>query len=556
MFCYQCEQTENGTGCTVVGVCGKTPEVAALQDELVHDLKHLSQWAHRARAAGVDVPAEVNTFTLDGMFSTLTNVNFDDASFRNKYLPKCRDLTQKLSEAVRAKAPHAAAGVEQAPLNGVLDRRAELGDNVAGLQELITYGLKGVAAYASHAQLLGKRSDNVYAEVHRILSLLGDQSAQAHDPQTLLGAALDVGKVNLEVLQLLDAGHTEKFGHPEPTSVSLGPSEGKCILVSGHDIHDLHQLLEQTQGKGINVYTHGELLPAHSYPELKKYPHLKGNYGGPWNLQKFEFAKFPGPIVMTTNCLIEPRKSYQDRLFTVNSVSWPGCTHIESDVDGNKDFSQVIEAAQASEGYTVKNMKRASALAGTEDITVGFGHHTILGVADKVLEAVGKGDISHFFLIGGCDGNELSRSYFRDLALSTSQNHVILTLGCGKYRFIKDMNQLGTVPNLGIPRVLDMGQCNDAYGAVMVATALADALGCGVNDLPLSFAVSWFEQKAVAVLLTLLHLGVKNIALGPNLPAFVAPETLTFLNTNLGLRPTNVEHVDEDMKLFTGGAVA
>eukprot|EP00053_Salpingoeca_punica_P005902 m.57267 g.57267 ORF g.57267 m.57267 type:complete len:607 (+) comp13447_c0_seq1:134-1954(+) len=568
MFCMQCEQTDKGKGCTVVGVCGKTPEVAALQDLLVDNLKGLSFWATKARQAGVPENAEANKFTIDALFSTLTNVNFDADRFSNEFIPqavKHRDnLREKYVAACKAagKKPEELVNettqfkldsndknwlVEQGQARGVLARRDVEGEEIAGLQELITYGLKGVAAYASHAAALGKESTNVYSNVHAALALLGEHGKDSKNFDTLLGTALKVGATNLEVLAMLDAGHGAKFGDPTPTKVLTTPVPGKCILISGHDMHDLHQLLQQTEGTGINVYTHGEMLPAHGYPTLKKFKHLVGNYGGAWQLQKFEFAKFPGPIVMTTNCIVEPRKSYKDNIYTLNAVGWPGVAHIP-ETAGKRDFSKVIAQAKTMEGFVPgKNMKETE----PHTVTVGFGHKAVLGVADKVIEAVKKGDITRFFVIGGCDGSEGERNYYKELATSTPDSSVILTLGCGKYRFNK--LDFGTVPNTGLPRVLDMGQCNDAYGAVVVASELAKAFNTDINSLPLSFAISWFEQKAVAVLLTLLHLGVKDIVLGPNMPAFVGPKLGGILSTQLGLRPADVYGVQNDLKRFVGG---
>jgi hydroxylamine reductase len=563
MFCMQCEQTDQGKGCTVVGVCGKTPEVAALQDLLVDNIKGLSVWAHRARQAGVPENPEGNKFTLEALFSTLTNVNFDAGRFSSEYIPKaiqlrdsykanylraCEASGKKPDRVENDTTMFQLAGnrewmVEEAATKGVLVRRESEGEDIAGLQEMVVYGLKGVAAYAAHAHALGKESNNVYASIHQLLSMLGTKGADSKSFDALLAAALKVGETNLEVLAMLDAGHTSKYGDPVPTPVRTTPIAGKCILMSGHDLHDLRQLLEQTEGKGINVYTHGEMLPAHGYPELKKYAHLAGNYGGPWQLQKFEFAKFPGPIIMTTNCLVEPRKSYKDNIYTCNAVGWPGVQHIP-DSAGKRDFSEVIAKAQNMEGFVDSKIKDKD----PKNITVGFGHKTVLGVAGTVIEAVKKGDITHFFVIGGCDGSEGERNYYKELAESTPDSSIILTLGCGKYRFNK--LDFGTVPNVGLPRVLDMGQCNDAYGAVVVATELAKAFNTDINSLPLSFAVSWFEQKAVAVLLTLLHLGVKDIVLGPNMPAFVGPKLGQLLSDNLGLRPASIQDVKADLARY------
>ena len=437
---------------------------------------------------GVPENVEANRFIMESLFATLTNVNFDDNHFRTELIPKAIQLRDQAraayEQACKAKGvtpevvsnPSALWQMERSDMEwlldesksrGVLSHRSEFGEEASSLQEMVVYGIKGVAAYASHARLLGKEDDKVYAAVQEILSNLSTK-----DENELLGMALKVGATNLRVLELLDNGHVARFGNPVPTPVRVTPVPGKCILVSGHDLHDLEQLLQQTEGTGINVFTHGEMLPAHGYPGLNKYSHLVGNYGGPWNLQKFEFAKFPGPIVMTTNCLIEPRKSYKDRIYTCNAVGWPGVPHIAGD---KKDFSEVIKQAQSMEGFVQdKNYKGPE-----QTITVGFGQHTVLSLADKVIDAVKAGHIKHFFVIGGCDGNENERNYYRDLALASPSSSVILTLGCGKYRFNK--LDFGNVPNTPFPRVLDMGQCNDAYGAVMVASALAKAFNTDVN---------------------------------------------------------------------------
>jgi len=545
MFCFQCEQTEHGTGCTTIGVCGKTPEVAALQDLLIDCLKGVCAYSVRARELGAS-DAKLDAFVLQAMFATVTNVNFDSDRIID-YVKKAhtyRDLAKNLYEQAAA-----AKGVEAEQLTGTATfdytsstdleaegrkvsipaRKAVLGDDVVGLQEMTVYGLKGSCAYAEHARVLGKESPEVHAALQDVLNTLNDPKPEV---PTLLANALRVGEINLKVMELLDAGSTEKYGHPEPTVVTRRPSEGKCILVSGHDLRDIELILQATEGTGINVYTHGELLPAHSYPGLKKYPHLKGHYGGPWQLQKFEFSQFPGAIVMTTNCLIEPLKSYKGRLFTRSVVGWPGVTHIEND-----DFSGVVQAALEADGFDADDIEDYP----DKTYTVGFGHNSVMGVADKVIDGVKSGAISHFFLVGGCDGSEGERSYFRDVAIKAPEDSIILTLGCGKFR-VNDLN-LGDIG--GIPRVLDMGQCNDAFSAIQVAVALAKAFDTDVNGLPLSFAVSWFEQKAVAVLLTLLHLGVKGIRLGPNLPGFATPAMVDVLVSEFDLKP--IGNIDEDM---------
>lgn len=570
MFCMQCEQTEGGKGCSVVGVCGKTPETAGLQDALVHTLKGISMYQTRAEALGAPQNIELDRFTTGAIFSTLTNVNFDPARFESQYIPTALKYRAEAKAAYEAACktkgvkPENLQGTpatwvpptDKASLNGVSDvsvltRRDELGLEIADLHELITYGLKGTCAYAHHAAGTGVEDKTVYADIHKVLNTLGERGPASKSFDTLLGTALKVGEINLRVLEMLDRGHVKQFGIPTPTPVSTVPKVGKAILVSGHDMPTLKALLEQTKGTGINVYTHGEMLPAHGYPELHKYPHLAGNYGGAWQLQKFDFAKFPGPIVMTTNCIIEPRKSYSDRIYTCDMVGWPS-VKVVPEQNGKSDFSSVIAQAKSMEGFTEAMVSKGIMSKPAAEPVVGFGHHTILSIADKVIDAVKKGEIQRFFVIGGCDGAETERNYFTDLAVNTPANSVILTLGCGKYRF--NRHNFGSVPGAGLPRLLDVGQCNDAYGAVVVASALAKAFNTDINSLPLSFAISWFEQKAVAVLLTLLHLGVKNIHLGPNLPAFVGPELLTLLNSKLGLTPCNSAHPELDLKKFTGAA--
>lgn len=519
-----------------------------MQDALVHQIKGISYWADAARARGAKVPADINEHTIRMAFSTLTNVNFDPARFLEY---------SKLAETMRARAKTIAVGAGASERGapdcanwtpstasadalaaagrsvGLAPRESGVDHDIFGAQEMTMYGVKGVAAYATHALELGKTSETLFSEVHRILAQLAKGSA-AGDLGANLKLALDAGKANVEAMALLDQGHVGRFGSPRPTPVNHAQTAGKAILISGHDLRDLHALLEQTEGKGVNVYTHGEMLPAHGYPGLNKYKHLVGHFGGPWNLQRFEFKRFPGPIVMTTNCLIEPQKGYRDRLFTMNETGWPGITTVK-----DRDFSKVISVAQASEGF--KDTQPRS------DILTGFGHDAVLSVADKVLDAAGKGDLKRIVLIGGCDGSEGERSYYTKLATGLPQSAMILTLGCGKFRVI-GKKDYGTIPNSPLPRVLDMGQCNDAYSAVVVATKLAEALKVGVNDLPLSLALSWFEQKAVAVLLSLLHLGVKGIRVGPNPPAFVTPNILNILQKGYDLKIVDPTRVEDDIK--------
>ncbi len=541
MFCYQCEQTAKGTGCTAGGVCGKDPQTAALQDLLIHALKGLAMYAHRARGLGVRDP-EVDVLTVKGLFATLTNVNFDPERIRELIL-RAHALRERMraayEEACRkaGRRPDSLAGpatwtpaatleglVEQGDEITIAKRKQSLGDDVTGLQELLTYGLKGMAAYADHAQILGFEDDQVYAFLDQALDCLAQEPTSVDE---LVAWCLKCGEVNLRTMELLDAAHTSHYGDPMPTAVRVEPVKGKAILVSGHDLRDLEELLKQTQGKGINIYTHGEMLPAHGYPQLKRYKHLVGNYGGAWQLQRREFDEFPGAILMTTNCIQAPRDTYRGRIFTSGVVGWPGVRHI-----ADRDFQPVIEAALAAEGFT-ENGSGAT-------ITVGFGHGAVLGVADKVVAAVKQGRIRHFFLIGGCDGAKPGRSYYTDFAQAVPTDCVILTLACGKYRFNKlDFGDIG-----GIPRLLDIGQCNDAYSAIRIALGLAEAFGTDVNSLPLSLILSWFEQKAVAILLTLLHLGIRSMRLGPSLPAFVTPPVLKVLHEQFNLMPITTPKQD------------
>ncbi len=542
MFCYQCEQTAQGTGCTAHGVCGKDPETAALQDLLLHALMGISMYAHRARQLNRS-DREIDVFTLKALFATLTNVNFSPERFQ-RYIHKAFELSgkakvlyesacQQAGQEPEMPAKSAAcepandmAGLIRQGENVRIDNRfAAEGEDVVGLEELITYGLKGVAAYADHAQILGQEDDAVYAFFHETLNTLAQRN---HTAEALLPLALKVGQVNLKVMEMLDTAHTSAYGHPEPTPVRITPVKGKAILVSGHDLKDLEELLKQTEGKGINIYTHGEMLPAHGYPGLKTYKHLAGNYGGAWQDQRREFDEFPGAILMTTNCIQKPKGSYESRLFTSGVVGWPGVTHIE-----DRDFTPVIEAAQQAEGFAEDGEEKT--------IVVGFGHNAVMGVADKVVEAVKAGQVKHFFLIGGCDGAKPGRNYYTELAEAVPDDCVILTLACGKYRFNKlEFGDIG-----GIPRLLDIGQCNDSFSAIQIALALAQAFNCDVNDLPLSLVISWFEQKAVAILLTLLHLGIKDIRLGPSLPAFVSPNVLNVLVEKFEIKPIGA--VQEDL---------
>jgi hydroxylamine reductase len=539
MFCYQCEQASRGTGCITAGVCGKTPEAAALQDLIVHAVKGISMYAHRAAKLGAR-SRDIDVFVTEALFTTITNVNFDPSRLQSvlKKAAVVRDQAKALYESVAKKSAklHGPAAwryvddlnqlIAQGKVVGIQHRLPLKGSDITGLQELLLYGVKGTAAYADHALILGKEDASVFAFFHEALDYLTDDHPTVDE---LFALNMKCGEVNLKVMGLLDAAHTSTYGHPVPTPVRIDPVKGKAILVSGHDLKDLEVLLQQTEGTGINIYTHGEMLPAHGYPQLKKYKHLAGNYGGAWQDQKTEFDTFPGSILMTTNCIQEPKESYKGRLFTCGLVAWPGVQHIT-----NRDFKPVIDAARKADGFTEDGAGRT--------ITVGFGHNTVLGVADKVIDAVRAGAIKHFFLIGGCDGAKPGRDYYTEFAEAVPDNCIILTLACGKYRFNK--LHFGTLG--GLPRLLDMGQCNDAYSAIQVAVALSKAFNCGVNDLPLSLILSWYEQKAVCILLTLLYLGIKNIRLGPSLPAFVTPAVLNVLIEKFNIMP--ITTVENDLK--------
>ncbi len=547
MFCYQCEQTARGTGCTKAGVCGKDPEVATLQDLLVHASKGISMYAYRARELGVK-DHDIDVFVVEALFTTVTNVNFDAdrlegllrraAEIKDKakalYEDACR-ASGNIVETLAGPAQwHPAADrvglLEEGREVSISERLKAGGEDITALQELLTYGLKGMAAYADHALVLGKEDDAVFAYFHEAMDFLTRSDVTV---DALVGMNLKCGEVNLTVMGLLDAANTGAYKNPVPTPVRVTPVKGKAILVSGHDLKDLEELLKQTEGKAINVYTHGEMLPAHGYPELKKYSHLAGNYGGAWQDQQKEFDAFPGSILMTTNCIQRPHETYKARIFTSGLVAWPGVEHIS---DG--DFSVVIQAALDAPGFAEDEEEKT--------ITVGFGHEAVLGVADKVIDAVKGGDIRHFFLVGGCDGARPGRNYYTEFAEKVPDDCVILTLACGKFRFNKlDFGDIG-----GIPRLLDMGQCNDAYSAIQVAVALAAAFDTDVNSLPLSIILSWYEQKACCVLLTLLHLGVRDIRIGPSLPAFISPTVLNVLVDSFNIMP--ITTADEDLKAILG----
>lgn len=539
MFCYQCEQTSKGKGCDLKGVCGKSPEVATLQDLLIHALKGIAIYGCPARELGVK-DRDTDRFVIEGLFTTVTNVDFDPASIQKSILrayeikEKIKQLYQdaykkKNGREISDEFPAVAYWRPADTLQGLLEQGgkagilsdASLNEDIRSLRELLLYGLKGMAAYADHALVLGKENEEVTAFFYKGLKALTDPKLTVND---LVGLNMEFGLVNLKCLELLDKAHTDHFGNPVPTPVSLGAKKGPAILVSGHDLLDLEQLFQQTEGKGVNIYTHGEMLPAHSYPALKKYKHLVANYGGAWQDQAKEFDAFPGSILMTTNCIQEPKPSYKDRIFTTGLVAWPGLSHISAS-SGKKDFTPVIQKAIQAGGFKQD-------IPG-KDILVGFGHHAVLGVAGQVVDAVKTGKIRHFFLVGGCDGAKPGRNYYTEFAEQAPKDTVILTLACGKYRFNKlEFGDIG-----GIPRLLDMGQCNDAYSAIQVALALAQAFKCGVNELPLSLVLSWYEQKAVCILLTLLALGIQNIRIGPSLPAFVSSNVLSVLVEKFNIKP-------------------
>ncbi len=538
MFCYQCEQTAKGEGCTKIGVCGKQPDTAVLQDLLIYTVKGLSQVAVAARKAGISDP-EVNKYTCEAIFSTLTNVDFDPERFviLIQQGVQYRDgLKARIGAAAVAQGPAAfAPAVDRASLvaqgQGVgIMVDENLDTDIRSLRELLTYGVKGLAAYADHARILGQEDEAVYAFIHEAMAATLDDSLGVND---LVGLALKCGQVNLRAMELLDAGNTGTYGHPVPTSVPLGAKAGKAILISGHDLKDLELVLKQTEGRGITIYTHSEMLPTHGYPGLKKYPHFYGHYGTAWQNQGKEFAAFPGAIIMTTNCIQKPKDSYMDNIFTTGLVGWPGVRHI-----ADKNFAPAIEKALSMPGFAQDEPGKS--------VMVGFGRSAVLGVAGQVIDAVKSKAIRHFFLVGGCDGAKPGRDYYTRFVEQVPDDCVILTLACGKFRFFD--KALGTIG--GLPRLLDIGQCNDAYSAIKIAVALAEAFECGVNDLPLSMILSWYEQKACVILLTLLHLGIRDIRLGPSLPAFISPNVLNVLVENFNIMPIGTP--EEDLKAILG----
>ena len=523
MFCFQCEQTAGCAGCTgKAGVCGKTAEVAELQDQLTGALVGLSR--------AVDNAPDANEGTwrlmIEGLFATVTNVSFNEKTIR--------ELIDRVHEEKARLVPGCSGCGSRCGRNDDYDMNLlwNAQEDIRSLKSLILFGVRGMAAYAHHAMMLGYADEEVNHFFAKALFAVGEDWGM----DALLPIVMEVGEKNLKCMALLDKANTESYGTPAPATVPLTVEKGPFIVITGHDLHDLKLLLEQTEGKGVNIYTHGEMLPAHGYPELKKYPHLKGNFGTAWQNQQREFADIPAPVLFTTNCLMPPKASYADRVFTTAVVSYPELTHIGED----KDFTPVIEKALKLGGYNED--KPFSGINGGGTVMTGFGHGAVLGVADQVIEAVKSGAIRHFFLVGGCDGARPGRNYYTEFVKQTPADTVVLTLACGKYRF-NDLD-LGTIG--GLPRLMDVGQCNDAYGAVKIALALAEAFGCGVNDLPLSMVLSWYEQKAVCILLTLLYLGIKNIRLGPTLPAFVSPNVLNYLVENFGIAPITTP--EEDLK--------
>jgi hydroxylamine reductase len=536
MFCYQCEQTAKGEGCTKIGVCGKQPDVAGLQDLLIYALKGLSLVAVEGRKVGVS-DREVNVFTAEAAFSTLTNVDFDP----QRFVPLIK-RTVVLREALKGKVKAAGGKVDfpdgpaafkpEGALEGMLKQAEGVGlksdpsinPDILSLQHTMLFSIKGIAAYADHARILGQEDEKVYAFMHEGLAATLNKNLGLND---WVGLVLKSGEINLRAMELLDAGNTGTYGHPVPTQVPLGAKKGKAILVSGHDLKDLEAILKQTEGKGINVYTHGEMLPTHAYPGLKKYSHFYGHYGTAWQNQFKEFGQFPGAILMTTNCIQRPQDSYKDHIFTTGLVGWPGVTHVS-----NKDFTPVIQKALAMPGFTQD--------VNGKSVMTGFGRNAVMGVAGKVIDAVKSGAIRHFFLVAGCDGAKPGRNYYTEFVEKVPKDCVVLTLACGKFRFFdKDLGDIG-----GIPRLLDIGQCNDAYSAIQIAVALSKAFNVEVNQLPLSMILSWYEQKACAILTTLLYLGIKNIRLGPSLPAFITPNVLDVLVKNFNIMPISTPEAD------------
>ena len=537
MFCFQCEQTAGGKGCTKIGVCGKTPEIAAMQDLLIYQLKGISCYATKLLEKGEKLDKSWVSFIENSLFMTLTNVNFDPEAHM-----KALKKSQEIKEEVRKKVGQEVQGEEA--LYNLSDSKEEilkdakkagvmydekLDADIRSVRETIKYGLKGIAAYAHQARFIKYNSEEVDEFYFVGLAALTDNSLTLQD---LIAVLMKTGEMSVKVMEVLDTANTEKYSSPSPQKVNVNVKKGPFIVISGHDLRDLEMLLEQTEGKGINIYTHGEMLPSHGYPELNKYAHLVGNFGGAWQNQQKEFDGIPGCILMTTNCLMKPKDSYKDRIFSTSVVGWDGIKHISNDENGHKDFSEIINKALELGGFEKDEE--------VKEILVGFGHKATLSHAETIVNAVKEGKIRHFFLIGGCDGAKTGRNYYTEFAMQVPKDCIILTLACGKYRF----NKLEFGEVAGLPRLLDIGQCNDAYSAVRIALALADAFKCGINDLPLAMVITWYEQKAVADLLALLFLGVKGIYLGPTLPAFLSPNVLQFLVDNFDIKPISTPEAD------------
>jgi hydroxylamine reductase len=540
MFCYQCEQTAQGKGCTVYGVCGKSPEVAALQDLLIYMVRGLSQLALEGQKVGVK-DEQLNLFICEAAFVTLTNVNFDPDAII-EYINKAAELRHTMREKIKAAGGNAEfQGPVDIPIErsmeGLIKQGKQVGVNsdpladpdVNGLRWLLIYGLKGVSAYTYHAYLLGKKDNRVFEFIQKGFAATLDNSLGAND---FLDLALKCGEINIRAMELLDEGNTQTYGQPVPTKVPLGHKKGKAILISGHDLIDLEYLLKQTQGKNITIYTHGEMLPTHAYPKLKKYPNFYGHYGTAWQNQQKEFAVFPGAILMTTNCMQKPTEKYKNNIFTSGPVGYPGVPHIS-----NRDFTSVINRALELPGFS-ENVEGKS-------VTVGYARNAVLSVAESIVDSVMNGHINSFFLVAGCDGAKPGRNYYTEFVEKSPKDSIILTLACGKFRFFdKDLGEID-----GIPRLLDIGQCNDAYSAIKIAEAFAEVFKVEITELPLFFILSWYEQKAVAILLSLFYLGIKNIRLGPSLPAFITPNILKVLNEKLNIMPLKTP--EEDLKAIT-----
>lgn len=540
MFCYQCEQTAGGKGCTKIGVCGKTPEIANLQDLLIYQIKGISCYAKILIEKGEHIDKTIVSFVENSLFTTLTNVNFDSNAHVEmlKESQRIKESLRNTIGAIKNDTAHAAYNLPEtkaemlkdAPMAGIMYDKS-LDPDIRSLRQTIVYGLKGISAYGHQARELGYYSDEVDDFYILALEAVTDDTLTVED---LIRWTMRTGEMSIEIMKKLDEANTTIYENPSPHKVNVHIKKGPFIIVSGHDLKDLEMILEQTKGKGINVYTHGEMIPCHGYPGLKKYPHLIGNFGGAWQDQQKEFDDLPGCILMTTNCLMKPRESYKDRIYSTNVVGWDGVKHIHKNDKGEKDFSEIIQQALELGGFKEDQEPH--------EILVGFGHHAALSYADKIVEAVKSGQLRHFFLIGGCDGARPGRNYYTQFAKMVPKDCIILTLACGKYRF----NKLDFGEVAGLPRLLDVGQCNDVYSAIRIATVLADAFGTDVNGLPLSMIVSWYEQKAVADLLALLSLGIKNIYLGPTLPAFFSPNVLQYLVDTFNIRL--ISNAEDDIK--------